>query len=418
MLIFIHQSKGSWIKSNGSRYADIQTVASKQSGSPSSKMKVVKSTNQMEGTMRDYTGKVVYVGIDVHKKTYSCVTTCNGEVVKRDTMPGKPAAMINYLEKAFKGARIESVYEAGFSGFHLHRILVSSGIKNSVVNAASIEISSRDRVKTDKRDALKMSTQLSVGRLNGIHVPDTEREQMRSVSRLRDRMMRTRNMVGNQLKSLLYTQGLIECEDDTVISEKWIAGKLVQIKSGNFIDDFIFTVEQYQDEWIQLNNRVKEVTKRMKAQAKKESALQAIYESVPGIGQIHARQLINELGDMKQFKNMKKLFSFTGLTPCEYSSGESVRQGNISRQGNPMLRKVLVEAAWTAIKRDMKLKNVFDRIAHRRGKKRAIVAVARNLVGRLRACVMTGSLYEIKLIEEACSLQNGLHDLDALAVVT
>lgn len=368
--------------------------------------------------MRDYNGKVVYVGIDVHKKTYSCVTTCNGEVVKRDTMPGKPAVVVSYLKKAFKGAQIESVYEAGFSGFHLHRILHSEGINNVVVNAASIEISSRDRVKTDKRDALKMSTQLSVGRLSAIHVPDSEREQMRSVSRLRDRMMRARNRVGNQLKALLYTQGLIACEDDTVISEKWIAHKLEEIKCGNFIGDFIFTVEQYQDEWIHLNNKVKEATKRMKAQAKKESALQAIYESVPGIGPIHARQLINELGDMKQFKNMKKLFSFTGLTPCEYSSGENVRHGNISRQGNPILRKVLVETAWVAIKRDMELKNMFDRIAHRRGKKRAIVAVARNLVGRLRSCVMSGCLYEIKLIEEACSLQDGLHDPATQAVIT
>ena len=368
--------------------------------------------------MRDYTGKVVYVGIDVHKKTYSCVSICDGHVVKRDTMPGKPATVVKYLKNAFKGAKIESVYEAGFSGFHLHRILASNGINNRVVNAASIEISSRDRVKTDKRDALKMSTQLSVGRLNGIHIPDTEREQMRSVSRLRDRMMRTRNITGNQLKSLLYTQGLIECEDDTAISEKWIAAKLNEIKRGGFIEDFIFTVEQYGDEWIQLNNRIKTITKRMKSQAKKELGLQAIYESVPGIGPIHARQLINELGDMKQFKNIKKLFSFTGLTPCEYSSGENIRHGNISRQGNPMLRKILVETAWVAIKRDAELKNIFDRIAHRRGKKKAIVAVARNLVGRLRSCVVSGCLYEIKLIEEVCSLQDGLHDPDTRAVKT
>lgn len=371
----------------------------------------------MEGTMRNYTGKVVYVGIDVHKKTYSCVSTCDGEVVKRDTMPGKPGVVVNYLKKAFHGAQVKSVYEAGFSGFHLHRVLHSEGVNNIVVNAASIEISSRDRVKTDKRDALKMSTQLSVGRLNGVHVPDAEREQMRSVSRLRDRMMRARNMIGNQLKALLYTQGLIECEDDTVISEKWIENKLENIRRGNFIGDFIFTIEQYRDEWIHLNDKVKEATKRMKGQSKKDSALQVIYESVPGIGPIHARQLINELGDMKQFSNMKKLFSFTGLTPSEYSSGENIHHGNISRQGNPILRKILVEAAWTAIKRDMELRTIFDRIAHRRGKKRAIVAVARNLVGRLRACVMSGCLYEIKLIEEACSLQNGLHDPAALAVV-
>lgn len=175
--------------------------------------------------MNDYNGKTVYVGIDVHKKTYSCVSICDNEVVKRDSMPGKPEVVLNYLNNAFKGAKIESVYEAGFSGFHLHRFLVSNGINNRVVNAASIEISSRDRVKTDKRDALKMSTQLSVGRLKGVHVPDEKREEMRSVTRLRATIMKLRNQVGNRFKSLLFTQGLIDVNDDTVISEKWMDGR-------------------------------------------------------------------------------------------------------------------------------------------------------------------------------------------------
>lgn len=383
-------------------------------------MKVVKSTNQAEGTMRDYNGKTVYVGIDVHKKTYSCVSVCDNEVVKRDTMPGKPQVLTSYLNKAFRGAKIESVYEAGFSGFHLHRILVSNGINNQVVNAASIEISSRDRVKTDKRDALKMGIQRSAGRLKGIHIPDKNREEMRSVTRLRATMMKLRNQVGNQFKSLLFTQGLIDTDDDAVVSKKWIEKKIAEVKKAGHSEDFIFTVEQYTTQWIQLNDKLKEIKKRMGAQAEIDTGLQAIYESVPGIGSIHSRQLINELGDMKQFKNEKRLFSFTGLTPCEYSSGENIRHGNISRQGNPMLRKILVESAWVAIKIDPNLKMAFDRISHQRGKKRAIVAIARKLVGRIRSCVLSGSLYEIKLIEEACSLQqeNGLHDPAVNAVMT
>jgi transposase len=383
-------------------------------------MNLSKKQNQTEGTMRDYNGKTVYVGMDVHKKTYSCVSVCNNEVIKRDTMPGDPVVVVSYLKKVFNGAIIKSVYEAGFSGFHLHRILCAEGIDNIVVNAASIEISSRDRVKTDKRDALKMAIQLSTGRLKGVHIPTEDRVEMRSVTRLRATTMKLRIQIGNQLKSLLYTQGLVALDDDTVVREKWIVKKITQIKAAGFSEDFIFTVEQYQNQWVQLNNQLKEIKKRMDIQAKSDRSLQDIYESVPGVGCIHARQLINELGDMKQFKNMRKLFSFTGLTPCEYSSGENIRHGNISRQGNPMLRKILVESAWVAIKRDPNLKAVFDRIAHTRGKKRAIVAVARNLVGRIRSCVLSGCLYEIKLIEEACSLQeeNGLHDPAASAVMT
>ena len=77
----------------------------------------------------DYTGKVVYMGIDVHKKTYACVSICDGEIVKKDTMRSDPASLIAYLKNQFSGASVETVYEAGFSGFHLHRELVKAGIK-------------------------------------------------------------------------------------------------------------------------------------------------------------------------------------------------------------------------------------------------------------------------------------------------
>lgn len=104
----------------------------------------------------NYTGKVIYVGIDVHKKTYSFVNICEGETVKRDTMPASPEILLNYLKNKFSGAKeINTAYEAGFSGFYLHRYLVSQGINNIVVNPSSIEIASKDKVKTDKRDALE-----------------------------------------------------------------------------------------------------------------------------------------------------------------------------------------------------------------------------------------------------------------------
>src|SRR6185312_10917405 len=113
----------------------------------------------------------IFVGIDVHKKTYSCVNICEGQVVKRDTMPGKPETLMNYLKNSFSNAaQINTAYEAGFSGFHLHRYLLAHGINNIVVNPSSIEIASRDKVKTDKRDALKIATQLSTGRLRCVFV--------------------------------------------------------------------------------------------------------------------------------------------------------------------------------------------------------------------------------------------------------
>ena len=353
----------------------------------------------------NYTGKVVFVGIDVHKKTYSCVCICEGEVVKRDTMPARPQLLGTYLKNSFSGAKIKTAYEAGFSGFHLHRYLVSQGIINLVVHPGSIEVASRDRVKTDKRDALKIATQLSAGRLSGIFVPSQEREEKRSVTRLRTNILKLRHQVGQQFKALLFTQGLIELEDDTRLCSRWLSGKLKEVDKGGYSNDFCYSVHQYAEEWIQLTERMKKIELMLDKQASEERGLQIIYESVPGIGPIHARQLANELGNMVQFKNEKQLFSFTGLTPSEHSSGEHTRQGHITRQGNSVLRRIFIEAAWIAITRDPSLREIFNRLSTSRGKKRAIIGVARRLAGRIRACVLTGSLYEIKPTQEACSLQ-------------
>jgi transposase len=344
-----------------------------------------------------YKDKVIYTGLDVHKKTYTCVSICEDKVVKRDTMPAKPELLLRYLKNSFhEAALINTAYEAGFSGFHLHRCLAAGGINNMVVHPGSIEVASRDRVKTDKRDALKIATQLSAGRLHGIFVPSQEREEKRTVSRLRAALMRKRLRAGQQIKALLFTQGLIEVEDETVLCEQWLAEKLNEVSKANFTDDFCFTINHYANQWRYLTNGVKEVEKRFTMQAREDNGLQQIYESVPGIGSIHARQLVNELGDMKQFRNEKRLFSYTGLTPSEHSSGERVWQGHITRQGNPELRHILVEAAWVAITEDPGLQEIMDRIAHTSGKKRAIVGVARRLIARIRSCVLNGRFYEIK----------------------
>lgn len=102
---------------------------------------------------------------------------------------------------------------------------------------------------------------------------------------------------------------------------------------------------------------------------------------------------------MQQFKNERRLFSYLGFTPSEHSSGEHTRQGHITKQGKPILRKILVQAAWVAIRNDKELEFIFERIASKAGKKRAIVGVARRLAGRMRSCFRTGALYEARKIE-------------------
>lgn len=344
--------------------------------------------------MRDYTGKTVFVGIDVHKKTYSVTCMCDKEIVKRDRLPASPEYLVEYLKKYFPNAIVKTVYEAGFSGFVLHRYLLSVGIDNIVVHAASVEISARDRVKTDKRDSLKLATQHSDGRLKGIHVPTLEREAYREISRTREKIARDKRRTGCRLKSMLYRHGFLGAEDEDEVTEKW----LEEVSAFECHESIKYSIDVCIDEWRYLKKKLKEIDARLKQQAAVDIELEEIYRSAPGIGPIHARALANELGDMKHFANEKGLFSFTGLTPSEHSSGEYRRLGHISRQGRSVLRKILIQAAWVAIYRDPSLLAIFERISKTAGKKRAIIAIARRLIGQLRSCLKSGELYKIRKV--------------------
>ena len=98
---------------------------------------------------------------------------------------------------------------------------------------------------------------------------------------------------------------------------------------------------------------------------------------------------------MSQFTNERQLFSYTGLTPSEHSSGDTIRRGPITRQGNPRVRHVLCESAWTAIRKDPDLRHFYERLYPRTGKKKAIVAVARKLIGRIRSAFRQGVPYHL-----------------------
>lgn len=344
--------------------------------------------------MTDYTAKTIFVGIDVHKKTYSVTAICDGDVVKRDTLKADPQILVSYLKKRFGSGKIKTAYEAGFCGFHLHRILVATGIDNLVVHAAGIE-TSNSRVKTDKKDSLKIAVQLAEGKLRSVYIPSARREDYRTVTRLRDTLTKERTRIGNQIKSLLFLNGLILADCEKKVCATWVKKlSLIEMTPGVRL-----SIDVLSEMWFQFDNQIKKINAELKEQAKKDSSIDLMYQSASGIGPTNARILANELEDLQQFKNERQLFSYLGLTPSEHSSGEHTRQGHITKQGKPLIRKILVQASWVAIRYDKELQAIFERIATKSGAKRAIVAIARRLIGRLRACFRTGELFRIERVE-------------------
>ena len=342
-----------------------------------------------------YVGIDIYVGIDVHQRTYSVCVQVEQVQVKKWTMSASPSQLAQQLLKYFAGASIHTVYEASFSGYGLHRELVSHGIDSIVVHPAAVEVAAHNRVKTDKRDAQKLASQLEAGRLKGIRIPEAAQEQNRLLSRTRTQLVRHRARIKTQMRMKAHQFGLIEPEEQREMSLS-LAEELLAKSVG---EAFTLVISALLQVWKSLNEQIKNLEAQLRRQAQSDPH-EATYRSAPAVGPISARVLANELGDMSQFANERQLFSYTGLTPSEHSSGQKSQKGHITKQGNAYLRGILIEIAWRARAKDPDLESYYEQLSARVGGKRAIVAVARKLIGRIRAALRKGELYQIGYQDE------------------
>lgn len=338
-----------------------------------------------------YAGERVYVGVDVHKATYTVTCVCHKQIVKTATVQAEPTSLAASLLRWFPGATLSSAYEAGFSAFVLHRALTKAGITTIVVNPASMAVAANDKVKTDRRDAKRLALDLADGRLRGIAVPTEAEELARLLPRTRAQLVEHRATLARQIKAKLHQFGLIAAASRRMISHRYLR----EIEAWALPLELHASLKMLAEQWRFVTRQLLEMRRLLREQATAPAAIDHVYRSVPGIGEVVARTLATELGDMTRFVNERALFSYTGLTPSEYSSGPAVRRGHISRQGASRIRHLLVETAWRALPRDAALQEAFDRIAATRGKKRAIVAIARRLIGRIRACFRQGTTYAV-----------------------
>lgn len=340
----------------------------------------------------DVTGKTVYLGIDAHLANLQICAVCEGVKLANFSFPAWDiAGLVTKLRRLFPAADLRAAYEAGFSGFSLQRRLSAGQIPTIVVNPGSIPVESRRTVKTDKIDALKIATLLARGLLRGIRVPTEEEERRRELTRTREQLVDARKRLGNQIKMKLHYHGSFGGRKLPAMS----AAFLESLKTAELPAELDVVISALSKAWHEIARQIRELERHFrspKAPDKQQRVID-IYKSVPGVGELSARILANELGDMSQFPNERRLSSFCGLTPSEYSSGEHRHQGHITRQGSSRVRHVMTEVSWRAIRHDARLRAVYQRIAARRGGKRAILAVARRLLGHIRSCLLSDSPY-------------------------
>jgi transposase len=334
-----------------------------------------------------YAGERVYGGVEVHKDTYTVTCVCRKQIVKTATVPADPARLAASVLQWFPGAMRASAYEAGFSAFVLHRALTQVGITNIVVNPASMAVAAHEKGKTDRRDSKRWAIDLADGRLRGISVPTEAEELARLLPRTRAQMVEHRATIARQIKAKLHQCGLIAPASRRLISTRYVR----EMAAWALPPELHVRLTLLAEPWRFATRQRIEIRRLLRAQAVAQAELAQVYRSVPGIGAVVARPLATALGDRTRCANERALCSSTGLSPSAYASGPAVRRGPSSRQGSGRVRHVLIETAWRALPRDKVLQERFDRIAATRGKKRASVAIARRLTGRMRACVRQGT---------------------------
>lgn len=351
-----------------------------------------------QDTQLPFSGQTVYLGMDVHAKSIVVQPALSTTMLKRFTItPAKPSVLLKKLDRDFAGATFKGVYEAGFSGFYLQRALIRAGIECIVVNPADIASTDKEkRRKTDARDASKLVRQLRNGTLNGIYIPDLQSEQDRQLVRLREELVKDERRCQQRIKAYLKLANDLP----TDWPEQWRLRKPMVRRLESFAQtrwegqkDYNLLIRlrhlaNIREQLIAVNERIKSVVDA------KHSKTYSCLQSIPGIGPITAAYLILELIDMNRFKNQNKLFAYVGLVPDVHDSGQRQRSSGITRRANNILRRMLIEASWIAIRKDKHLAAAYGRYSQRMVANKAIVKIARKLLARIRAVWLTQQPYD------------------------
>src|SRR6266545_20526 len=353
---------------------------------------------------RDYN---VFAGLDVDKRSISVTFTDHQGFLKSLRMPYSVEHLLNHVRKHFPNQKVAFAYEAGPTGYGLYDGLVAKDYQCLIASPSMIPKAPGQRVKTNRLDSRALSESLRGGQLKSIHVPSPVYRELRHLTQLRDTFVSEMVGMKQRIKSLLLMEG-IEFPPAPAGSQ-WsfiVKNKLRKLPCSSTVR---FKLDQWLDSLEFNEKQVLKTTREIRRFCQNDPELSQCIKymmSVSGIGWIVASQLTN----------IRQLAGFLGLVPTEHSTGERTDRGSITHTGDKRLRSKLIQASWSAIRKDAELREFFGSICcrhpRRQGPRVAIVAVARKLSVRIsvvlmkqRPYVVRGKVHSAPLTQEETSPQ-------------
>lgn len=346
-----------------------------------------------------------WAGLDVHARSVLAVTLDaeSGEL-RSARLPGATAKVVEFLAKLPGPTR--AAYEAGPTGYGLARALQATGVGCVVAAPGKIERPAQDKIKTDARDAERVLRLLMIDALHAVRVPTVQEEALRDLVRAREDVRGDLMRARQRLSKLLLRHDILYEDTASTWTQRHRAWLRAQDLGGGAqatLLDYLGAIDTLELRRGTLEKTISELVPSS-PYAQTVSRLRCLR----GIDTLSAVGLCAEIGDFTRFERSGKLMSYVGLVPSENSSGETRRQGAITKTGSRHARRLLVEAAWhyrktptrgvTLQRRQdgqpanivaiswqaqQRLHRVWRRLAEQRGKRRTIVAVAvaRELAG-------------------------------------
>lgn len=289
---------------------------------------------------------ITFVGLDVHSESITVAVLRHGseEAVVETLANTAPAVRKAAQRWKGKGGEVRCCYEAGPCGFELHRLLSSLGIACEVIAPALIPRKPGDRIKTDRRDAVKLARLHRAGELTAIRVPTPDEEAVRDLVRVVDDIRKDLIAARHRLAKFLLRHGRMY-----LTGKKWTARFWAWLKTQSFERDCERAVfEHYKLQVLHLQERRDAIRKEIAAVAATEPYCDQVarLSCLRGISTEGAMTLLAEVQDFRRFPSPRPLMAFLGVVPSEWSSGGKESRGGITKTGNAHARRILVEAAW------------------------------------------------------------------------
>ena len=326
---------------------------------------------------------ITYVALDAHKNEHSVAALLPGtDAPEQWTVKNAPRElkrMIRRLRKRTDGL-LRFCYEAGVCGFTLRRQILAADekVECMVVAPSLIPMRPGSRIKTDRRDARKLAWLLRAGLLTEVRPPNPREEAARDLCRCRHGAKVDQVRARHQLLKFLLRRGRVYQG-----GSHWTQRHLAWLRSLRFdqpLDQEVFA--EYVAELDHRTQRMATLDRRLTALSQEDPYREPVawLRCFRGIETVTALTIVTELHGFGRFGSPRELMSYLGLTPSEFSSGDSHRQGGITKAGNGRVRRLLVEASWHQCNVPITSKALAKR---RQGQPAAVVGIAQRAQKRL-----------------------------------